>query len=476
MGLVFFVSGCGASAPSKGPAVGGSSSPKAGKAPAAAIAQGEEETSEESSSKSWIGAATPSSFVFASSSEQRAAVWIDVPKVKQRNHVPVALTLTVDTSGSMRGDKIAQARRSAQALVDKLADGDIVTIHTFSDSVRVRVPATTLTAESRRQIKNVIEELGAEGGTNMFDALNSAESETWRADAQHPVKRVIMISDGKATVGPTDPESFGRLAELGFGRGVQVSAFGVGLDYDENLLNTLAVRSSGRLYHIGDNDDLRRVVERETELVESTAATEAFVELVPAPGVRLLGADGISAGWHGSTLRVPVGTLFGGQSREVVVRFVLDDRQEGGKSLFAARLVFKDPGDGGIERVQETLARSTVTGDERLLETAHNPRAQAILATVHAASLATTASTRVNSGDFDTADRELERAATELRKSAAIAKPGAVRDKMVANAQRMEGARKAVQASAKAPPAKRAAAGRARALELNDAAMDFNGF
>jgi Ca-activated chloride channel homolog len=480
LGVVCLLTGCGAGAsgaatpPAK--TAGSATSAKTQKPVLAAAEPDETANDAETASRSWIGAATPSSFVLASSGEQKAAIWVDAPKAHQHAHVPTALTLTIDTSGSMRGDKIAQARQSALALVDALADGDVVTIHTFSDSARVRVPATVLSAETRRTVRDVIEELDANGGTNLFDALNSAEAEIWRADAMHPVRRVVLISDGKATVGATDPQAFARLADTGLGQGVQISAFGVGLDYDEHLLDVLAERSSGRLYHIGDASQLASVVDQEMKLIDSTAATDAFVEVVPAPGVRILGFEGAPAAWQGHALRVPIGTLYGGQSRELVLRFAVDERKDGQKSLFAARLSFHDPADGGIERVQEAIAKSTITGDESLLETGLDSRAQSIIATHRAALFAATASTHAGSGDFAAADRELARAQLALEKSARAAKPGKARERTLANAQRMKTARKDVQAAARAPAPARAAASRARSLELNDAFMDMNGY
>ncbi len=478
LGLVCLATGCGAGAATKAPAMANRDAGKpASDKPAAQEVAADAEDDEAPKVGPWIGAATPSRFVLASSGEQRAAIWVDVPKSGQKVHVPTSLTLVIDTSGSMRGEKIEHAREAARELVEKLDDGDVVSVYTFSDNAQMRIAPTELDGTSRRRIGNLIEELDAHGGTNLFDGLNQAGAQIWQADSTHPVRRMVLISDGKATVGPTDVASFERLAETGFGSGVQITAIGVGLDYDELTLNSLAVRSSGRLHHVEHADDLARVVQKEMDLIDGTMATEAFVEIVAAPGVRLLGADGVLANWReAGKLSVPVGALFGGQTRELTVRFLLDERREQTRTLLSARLVFKDPHNGGVERVQEALVQSTVTGDEALLQTAQNVRAQNIVATQHAAEFAVRATAQLNAGDFRAAERELARAESELKKSADRSKNKTDKRRALAQVERVQKARRSVAASAAAPAPARAKASRARALDTNEAAMKLQGF
>ena len=426
----------------------------------------------------WIGAAASSDFLPTNETEHNVAIWVDVPQAAHRAHVPVALTLTIDTSGSMGAEnKMAHARTAATRVVDGLADGDSVALHTFSDDVRVRVPRTVLTPLARRAMHSVIEELQAGGGTNLFDGVRLSEADTAAANATHSARRVVVISDGKATVGQTSPEAMGRIAEFGMGHGVQVTSFGVGLDYDESTLNALAMRSSGRLYHIADAAELPGMVERELALIRATMATDAFVDLVAAPGVTLVHADGASKNFGpGGGLRVPLGSMFAGQTRELLVRVRVADQSPGQRPLLSARLHFHDPADGGIERVQEVVARATLTDDSSQVAAHAHPRAQSISALQQAAFFAARASSQANTGDFDSAERELAQAEARLRDGARHAKTKEERARITSNAERMTSARRSLKAAAAAPAPKRAAVGRANALELNDAALDLQGY
>jgi Ca-activated chloride channel family protein len=424
----------------------------------------------------WIEAATASDYTLIGDREQMFGVFVEVPKGLGAGHVPTALTLVVDTSGSMRGDKIQHAREAARRIVEELEDGDRVGIVTFAGHANVLASPTVIDAHSRRAILNTLEELTADGGTAMHDGLKVAESQMWSTPDTHLVRRLVMISDGKATVGPTAPTTLGQIAELGLQKGIQVTSIGVGLDYDEATLDELAIRSSGRLYHVEDSRQLAGIVEEEIALLESTAAANAEVELVAAPGVTLMGTDTSHARRDGEKLIVPLGTMFNGQQREILVRAHVDGTEEGSRVLASVRLHFSDPADGGVPRVQETVLRTTITDDPSLVAAHHNSRMQTLLAMREASSWTQLASAQVNRGDFDGADVELARAENRLREQAKKATSKRDRKRAMDSAEQIAVTRGSMAKAKKAPAPARATAGRKAALDLNDQAMSAAGF
>jgi Ca-activated chloride channel family protein len=424
----------------------------------------------------WIGAAGESDFLLPGTSDSVIGIWVDVPSA-QKARAPADVALVIDTSGSMAGAKIENARLAARELIDKLSDGDIVSVITFSDEVRERVPPTVLNRESRSTLFRVVANLEPVGGTNMFDGLRLGETRALQAPASHSVRRVIMISDGMANVGPSSPEVLGAVASRGADGGVQVSAIGVGLDYDERTLNALAVRSSGRLYHLGEPREMTAILDREIGLLQSTAATGAFVEVMPAPGVDILSADGIRFDRQANgSVHIPLGTMFGGQHREMALRVrVHAANGEGSRALASVRLHFRDPADSGLERVQEVVARYQVTSDRALVEANANAKTRAIVATQEAAQYGIAAAQQLNQGRYDDADKQLAAAEAKLKDAAARAKSEDDRKRVLAAASNLGRVRAAAKADAAAPAAPPAAK-RARALEANHAAMDAAGF
>ena len=426
----------------------------------------------------WIGAGAESDVLLVGSEETTLGIWVDVPRIQPRVRTPVDLALVIDTSGSMAGAKLENARAAAKMLIENLADGDIVSMDTFNDEARPLDAPTTLSRETRAMLARHISDLRVGGSTNMFDGLALAEAHVARAPATHSIRRIVMVSDGIANVGPSSPEALGQLAERGVRFHAQVTSLGVGTDYDEHTLNAIAVRSSGRLYHIGEPKEMTAMLRHELDLIQSTVASDAFVEVVPAPGVDVMGVEGIRTDRASDgSLKIPLGALFGGQHKEALVRVRVRDTKEAvegaqNKPLASVRLHFRDPSEGDLERIQETIARVAWTNDVNLVASHANAKTKSIMAMQGAAKLEMEAAQQVNRGQFDGADKQLAQAEKKLADQASATKDDSERRRLTAAAQGVGHARAATKAAAAAP----APVQRNEALKLNHAGMDAMGF
>jgi Ca-activated chloride channel homolog len=424
----------------------------------------------------WIGASAESEMLLEGTRETFLGVWVDVPEIRPEVRPPMEIALVIDASGSMAGAKIENARNAASTLVRSLKDGDIVALDAFSDNARTLVPPTRLTAQSRQEILRAIAGLTPSGSTNMFEGLSLAEGQVAAAPASHTLRRVVVISDGIANVGPSTPEVLGTIAERGLRFRAQVTSLGVGNDYDERTLNALAVKSSGRLYHLTEPKEMASIMKGELDLLNATLASDSFIEIVPAPGVQLLGADGVRADWaDGGSLRIPMGALHAGQHREALVRVRLNDMaaaSAGSRSLASVRLRFRDVQDSDLERVQEIVARTQLTSDTQAVASHVSSRTKAIMAIQESARIQMTAAQRINDGNFMDADKELARAESALAAQAAVVTAPAEK-KRIADARTQVAA---ARASTQAMPARPKAAQRADALEMNASGMKAMGF
>jgi Ca-activated chloride channel family protein len=429
---------------------------------------------------SWVGASAESEMLLAGTSETLLGVWVDVPNAAPKVRPAMDVAIVVDTSGSMAGPKIESARAAARAMVQSLHDGDIVSLDTFNDMARTVVPPTTLDFESRERILRSIAMLGTGGGTNMFAGLSNGESHMRMAPQTHSVRRIVVISDGKANVGPSSPESLGQLAEAGLRNRAQITSLGVGTDYDENTLNALAVKSSGRIFHISQPVEMHAILKKEIDLLSSTLASDAFLEIVPAPGVQLVAAEGVRADWADQgAMRIPLGALHAGQHREALVRVRVSPatlEAMGGvgaqKALASVRLHFRDPADADLERVQEVVARAGVTTDPAVAARMENARTKTIAAIHEAAVLQRRAAQQVTQQNFMDADKELAAAQARLDDLASKTKDETQKKRLASQSAAIGGARAATQAMPRAAPA----AQRDHALKMNEASMKAEGY
>jgi Ca-activated chloride channel family protein len=423
----------------------------------------------------WVRAAADSDVLLARGGDAFVGVWVDIPEgTRAKVRAPVDLALVVDTSGSMEGAKIQAARASARTLVQRLADGDVISVDTFSDHARTLVPPVVLTPETRARVLSAIAELGTGGSTNMAEGLELAEMHVAQAPHDHPVRRIVMISDGQANVGLSSPQALGELAQRSLALGAQVTSLGVGLDYDERTLDAIAERTSGRLFHIGDPREMTATLEHEIDLLAATVADQASIEIVPAPGVVLVGVEGARVeGAANGAVRIPLGTLYAGQHREALVRMRLTESASGGqRALASVRLEFHDPAENEVERVQEVLARAS-TSDDPVAVAAHaNAKTHAMMAMVEAAKTEIQAAQDVGSGNFMQAEQSLAAAQKGLLDEAARTKDDGVRQKLTVAAATVATARAHAAAAPKAAPAKM----REDVLEMNADGMRNMGY
>jgi len=211
---------------------------------------------------------------------------ITPPTARPDQWIPRDVILVVDTSGSMQGEKIEQAKASALWLLENLRSIDRVNVLRFSTDVRAfaaePVPAT---ADNLARLEEFVRGIEAGGGTALGDALVEA---TKVEAAAGRVRTVVLLSDGKPTIGETSSGPLVAVAKAAGERGLRVYPFGVGEDVDGALLRGLAAAGRGRaeLFRPGGE-----IVTRLTRFLTRTAApvftdVELAIEGVEVHGVQ----------------------------------------------------------------------------------------------------------------------------------------------------------------------------------------------
>ncbi len=396
-------------------------------------------------------------------------VWIDAPdQVRTRLRAPMAISLVIDTSGSMAGEKIHNARLAAASLLESAADGDIVSIYGFSNNVVELAPPTVVGPGTRAQLMQRVSRLYAAGGTNLYGGVQAGISRMSQVPRTHPVRRVFLISDGHANVGPSDTGSLSTLAAGATEWGTQVTAIGVGYAYDQQTLSAMVVRSSGRLYHLAQPQQMAHILESEMNLLAQSVAVNAYIEVIPAPGVQILEANTTGAELVNGRLRLPLGSVFAGQHREVLFRARVNTAQAGRRDLAQARLVYRRPGEDQ-ERTEQTQLRYQVTTDARRASASRAPAVEAMLADHRATAAQHRAAEMMRSGNTQQAARELDQARATLAAAAQRAPAAASSARLRERADRME------QSSRRAATSSRAAAP-AAAYEFEDEALSADGY
>jgi Ca-activated chloride channel family protein len=370
-------------------------------------------------SATWIGgSALEGRVIVGANGETWVGVWVDAPNVVGAHvamRAPMAVSLVVDVSGSMAGDKIRNAQLAASSLIESLADGDIVSLYGFSNVVTEVAPPTRLDPSMRAVLMQRVSMLVAGGGTNLHDGMQVAVSRIAQSPPTHPIRRIFLISDGRANVGPSDPGVLGDLAASATEWGTQITAIGVGYDYDPSVLGQMAVRSAGRLHHLGRPEHMATILETELSRMSQSVALNGSVMVEPAPGVVIIGAATTGAVIEGGRLRLALGAVDAGQRREILFRVRVPTAQLGSRALATVRFEYQSP-DGRAPRTQSTRLEYVVARNGAPAATA--PRVAAMVVQHEASEAQRRAADLLAQGQAQQAAAQLAQARAQLDSAA----------------------------------------------------------
>ena len=239
----------------------------------------------------------------------------DLPSAEDR--APVNIAIVLDKSGSMSGKKIDRAKQAAIAAIDRLQSEDIVSVIAYDAGVNVIVPATKLT--DKTTVKQAIQGIHAGGSTALFAGVSKGAAEVRKFLDSQRVNRVILLSDGKANVGPDSPSDLGDLGESLQKEGISVSTMGLGLGYNEDLMVKLAEKSNGNHMFIEQADELITIFNAEFNDVLSVVAQEVSLKITLSDGVRPVRSLGRDAEIIGQDVFVSINQLYSNQEKYVLL-------------------------------------------------------------------------------------------------------------------------------------------------------------
>ena len=271
---------------------------------------------------------------------------------------PLNLALVIDRSGSMRGSRLQHAIGAAVAAVDRLRDGDVVSVLAFDTKSTVVVAPTVIGPGVRERAAADIRRIALGGDTCMSCGMEDALFELERTTGK--VNRMILLSDGRPTAGLRDEPAFRALARRARDRGVTVTTIGVDLGYDERILSAIAQDANGQHYFVEDDQTLTKVLETEASALAATVASEVIALVDLAPGVEMVDVLGRSFRRSGNQIQVPMGTLGRGELKTVLMRVRVPASTPGSVPVADVRLGFRDLAAGKEGACSGVLALDVV--------------------------------------------------------------------------------------------------------------------
>ncbi len=333
---------------------------------------------------------------------------------------PLNLSLVLDRSGSMEDTgKIEYLKKAAKMAVDRLSGKDYLSIVEYDDQITVMWPSARV--ESTYPIKRLIDALEPRGSTNlvggMMRGVDEVQDRLDDIESDKTISRVLLLSDGLANQGVTDPREIRRLVRAAKKDGVRISTMGLGRDYDEDLMQAIAEYAGGTYYYIEHPNQMARIFEQELRTLFTTVAKDVRFEFSAAQGIKDVQVVSFGSAEEPGSSDFDMEDFYAGEKRSLLLRIEpeegLFEDHSGNVGIGEISFTYKEAETGLVE---EFISRVTVelTDDKNRAAAATNNEVLVEARLFEAERLHTAAISQYEAGNFEVADEMMASLAEDV--------------------------------------------------------------
>jgi Ca-activated chloride channel family protein len=280
---------------------------------------------------------------------------------------PLNLALVIDKSGSMAAaDKLSRVKAALLTFVSQLRETDVLSIVVFDSAAQVLLPARTL--GDRQTVKQIIRGIEPGSSTNLHGGLMLGYHEALKNYRKDITNRVILLTDGIANEGVTDPARIARDSLQFNDAGIDLSTIGVGLDLNKDLLRELAKSGRGLFHFVADSQDIEKVFLNEVQSLVSPVATTPNVDIDYDADLDLTQLYGYEPQFHQGGVHLQLDNMNQGLTQVVLLRFRLKRRDNLRPSVRVRFTYYDLEQQKQIVRTQEAFLTVSDTRQPDLLQ------------------------------------------------------------------------------------------------------------
>jgi Ca-activated chloride channel family protein len=342
------------------------------------------------------------------------------PGAEQRR--PLNLSLVLDRSGSMAGDKLSFTRQAAQFLVQNLGVNDLLSIVLYNENVEVLLPPERIVHKDA--VNQRLSQIKAGGMTNLSGGWLqgcSLVEQNLRHDA---LNRVILMSDGLANRGITQPEKLVALAHQKRGARVTTSTMGLGEDFNEDLMMAMADAGGGAFYFIESPEVAPLIFQEELRGLLNVVGQNLTVTLVPSDdisNVNQLNAYNMHS--DGRSISFSLGDVFGDEVKTLILEISVPALHEiGQRQIALLRFSFDEVTESGVQHQTLELPVMVHVSDQEGAGEANAAVRESVLL-LQAAKARREAVSAADKGDYERASQTLRQAAGVIEDAKLDSKP-----------------------------------------------------
>jgi Ca-activated chloride channel family protein len=328
---------------------------------------------------------------------------------------PVNAAIVIDRSGSMAGDRIAAAKEAAHVALERLSADDVVALVAYNHKVDVLQPAHRL-GDARDSLERAIDRLYADGTTALYAGVKEGGQQVREFISDNKINRVILLSDGLANVGPSQPSDLAELGRELASKGISVTTIGLGLEYNEDLMQRLAAASDGNHAFVESPRQLAEIFDKEFGDALSVSARDVIIHIECRAGFRPSRVLGREAEIKGQTITMKLNQLQSLNERYIVVELEATGGNAAGEAEIADVSVDYFDLDGGSRNKVDRKVKARISDDLKEAEASLNKSVMTQVTEQIATETSEKAVELRDKGDVAGARRMLEENASYLNK------------------------------------------------------------
>lgn len=274
-----------------------------------------------------------------------AIIELDAPPAPsgKNKRLPINIGLVLDRSGSMSGEPLEYVKKAARFVVDHMGPKDTFSLTVFDDQVETIVPQTPVT--SKELLRILINGIQSGGSTNLSGGFIRGCQEVMKETRSGQSNRVVLLTDGMANVGVTDPALLAAKAKSVAEKGLSISAVGVGREFNEDLLIAMCEAGRGNYYYVKNADEIPAIFAKELRGLLKITAQNVRVTLRSEAG-KVAGIIGyeeqVVPGSTPEAVLLNLPDMYENEKRILVVEIFLPPLPHSRPDIFAVTVDYAD--------------------------------------------------------------------------------------------------------------------------------------
>jgi Ca-activated chloride channel family protein len=340
------------------------------------------------------------------------------PAPHSEDRLPLNLSLVLDRSGSMAGDKLEYVKQAAQYLAQRLGASDRLSLVSYNHNVNVDIPPEPVVHKDR--FLHRIAALTASGNTNLSGGWLQGCQLVAESMATRQINRVLLLTDGLANEGVTDPARLEAMARQKRAEGITTTTMGVGMDFNENLLTRMAAEGGGAFYFIDHPDQAPHIFAEELKDLLNVIGQNLVITLTPSREVRLVRQwNAYPAEVQGASVHFRLGDLFADELKILLLELSIPALAQLGEAEVALlRFEYDELGAETVtHRTLELPIKVNIVSEADFAGHAPNEEVVRTALLLRAARAREEAIEHADQGDFEGASEVLSATANLIRDS-----------------------------------------------------------